>query len=138
MFFVGMTYFIIYKNGFNKINCLRQLDGNAITHIDALSLNTLQNLKNLRLEGNLLEKIPTEALMGLSSLEALWDQSSYINFCSEQIIFIKYIGNRKQKPQQQKKICRESIKKSFLAKCIFIFFWALMEKLFKFWTKTIK
>lgn len=60
-----------YLNDFNKINCLRQLDGNAITHIDELSLKTLNNLKNLRLEGNLLEKIPTEALMGLSSLEAL-------------------------------------------------------------------
>lgn len=51
-------------------------------------------MKNLRLEGNLLEKIPTEALMGLSSLEALW--AFNILFCSEQIIFIKYIGNRKQ------------------------------------------
>lgn len=65
----------------------------------------MQNLKNLRLEGNLLEKIPTEALMGLSSLEALWDKV-HILFCSEQIIFIKYIGSRKQKekPQQQKNI----------------------------------
>ena len=50
---------------------IRQLDGNAINNLDGINLDFLQNLRSLRLEGNMFQQIPTEALMGLKSLEAL-------------------------------------------------------------------
>lgn len=49
----------------------RQLDGNAIMSLDGVSLDYLRSLRTLRLEGNMLQRVPTEALVGLHSLEAL-------------------------------------------------------------------
>lgn len=49
----------------------RQLDGNAIMNLDDINLAVLPHLRTLRLEGNLLQRVPTEALTGLHSLEAL-------------------------------------------------------------------
>lgn len=41
--------------------------------MDGVALEHLKNLRTLRLEGNMLQKIPTDTLIGLaSSLEALW------------------------------------------------------------------
>lgn len=50
----------------------RQLNGNAITELDGIALEHLKSLRTLRLEGNMLQKIPTDSLIGLAStLEAL-------------------------------------------------------------------
>lgn len=51
---------------------IRQLNGNAIMELDGIALEHLKNLRTLRLEGNMLQKIPTDTLIGLAaSLEAL-------------------------------------------------------------------
>lgn len=55
----------------NKRAQFRQLNGNAITDLNGISLIDLRTLRTLRLEGNMLTLVPTEALMGLASLEAL-------------------------------------------------------------------
>lgn len=54
----------------NKYNN-SQLNGNAITRLNHNSFENLPSLRSLRLEGNMLQSVPTEALRGLSSLEAL-------------------------------------------------------------------
>lgn len=54
-----------------KSHANRQLNGNAIMHLDAFTFENLRNLRSLRLEGNMLQSVPTDALRGLSSLEAL-------------------------------------------------------------------
>lgn len=51
--------------------CCRQLDQNEISALDANSFQYLTQLRNLRLEGNNLHKVPSEALFPLTSLEAL-------------------------------------------------------------------
>lgn len=50
----------------------RLLDGNAVMHLDDVSFRQLKNLRALRLEGNMLQHVPTEALTGLPTLEILW------------------------------------------------------------------
>jgi len=49
----------------------RQLNGNALVSLDGDCLGHLQKLRTLRLEGNLFYRIPTNALAGLRTLEAL-------------------------------------------------------------------
>lgn len=51
----------------------RHLDYNAIETFDNITLSHLHSLQNLRLEGNLLKRVPTKLLtIGLSAtLEAL-------------------------------------------------------------------
>ena len=49
----------------------RQLNGNALASMDSNSLQHLPKLRTLRLEGNLFYRIPTNALAGLKTLEAL-------------------------------------------------------------------
>lgn len=49
----------------------RQLDDNAVMHLDDISLAQLKSLRALRLEGNMLQRVPTEALTGLPTLEIL-------------------------------------------------------------------
>lgn len=58
----------------NKIRIAygRQLDGNAVMHLDDVSFVQLKHLRALRLEGNMLQHVPTEALTGLPTLEILW------------------------------------------------------------------
>ena len=51
--------------------CARQLDNNAVMHFDDVSLAQLKNLRALRLEGNMLQRVPTETLTGLPTLEIL-------------------------------------------------------------------
>lgn len=51
--------------------CARQLDNNAVMHFDDVSLAQLKNLRALRLEGNMLQRVPTETLAGLPTLEIL-------------------------------------------------------------------
>lgn len=41
-------------------------------HLDDISLTQLKNLRALRLEGNLLQRVPTKALSGLPLLEVLY------------------------------------------------------------------
>lgn len=53
----------------NKLH--RQLDDNAVMHLDDISLAHFKNLRVLRLEGNILHRVPTEALTGLPTLEIL-------------------------------------------------------------------
>lgn len=53
-------------------SCARQLDDNALMHLDDISLAKLKCLRALRLEGNMLQRVPTEALTGLPTLEILW------------------------------------------------------------------
>lgn len=48
-----------------------QLNGNALVSLDGNCLGNLQKLRSLRLEGNLFYRIPTNALAGLRTLEAL-------------------------------------------------------------------
>lgn len=52
--------------------CARQLDNNAVMHLDDIFLAQLKNLRALRLEGNMLQRVPTETLTGLPTLEILW------------------------------------------------------------------
>lgn len=60
------------KKNAQKKTTNRQLNGNAIMELDGSALEHLKSLRTLRLEGNMLQKIPTDALIGLaSSLEAL-------------------------------------------------------------------
>lgn len=40
-------------------------------HLDDVSFAQLKNLRALRLEGNMLQRVPTEALTGLPTLEIL-------------------------------------------------------------------
>lgn len=40
--------------------------------LDGVVLKSLKSLRTLRLEGNMLETVPTEALLSIPSLEALW------------------------------------------------------------------
>lgn len=40
-------------------------------HLDDISLAQLKNLRVLRLEGNMLQRVPTQLLTGLPSLEVL-------------------------------------------------------------------
>jgi len=54
-----------------KIKKHRQLNGNALVSLDGDCLGHLQKLRTLRLEGNLFYRIPTNALAGLRTLEAL-------------------------------------------------------------------
>lgn len=53
------------------VRLCRQLDDNAVMHLDDVSLAPLKNLRALRLEGNMLQRVPTEALTGLPTLEIL-------------------------------------------------------------------
>lgn len=50
---------------------LRQLDANAIMHLDGVSFVHLKNLRTLRIDGNMLQRVPTEALTVLPALEVL-------------------------------------------------------------------
>lgn len=50
---------------------LRQLDANAIMHLDGISFVHLKNLRTLRIDGNMLQRVPTEALTVLPALEVL-------------------------------------------------------------------
>jgi len=63
-----------FCNGYKKKktnNPHRQLNGNALVSLDGDCLGHLQKLRTLRLEGNLFYRIPTNALAGLRTLEAL-------------------------------------------------------------------
>lgn len=55
---------------------LRQLDANAIMHLDGISFVHLKNLRTLRIDGNMLQRVPTEALTVLPALEVLWVSSN--------------------------------------------------------------
>lgn len=54
----------------NQLYRKSQLNGNTM-HLDEQSFEHLPNLRSLRLEKNMLQNVPTNALRGLSSLEAL-------------------------------------------------------------------
>lgn len=49
----------------------RHLGVNELTYMDRTSLDALQQLRSLRLEGNRLRVVPTEALASLRALEVL-------------------------------------------------------------------
>lgn len=49
----------------------RQLDANAIMHLDGVSFVHLKNLRTLRIDGNMLQRVPTDALTVLPALEVL-------------------------------------------------------------------
>lgn len=56
----------------NHFHLNRHLDYNAIENLDNITLSHLHRIQNLRLEGNLLEHVPTKLLIGFTTtLEAL-------------------------------------------------------------------
>lgn len=65
------------KNNIATLEKHRQLNGNALASMDSNSLQHLPKLRTLRLEGNLFYRIPTNALAGLKTLEALWAFTLY-------------------------------------------------------------
>lgn len=66
------------KNNIATLEKHRQLNGNALASMDSNSLQHLPKLRTLRLEGNLFYRIPTNALAGLKTLEALWAFTLYL------------------------------------------------------------
>uniref|UniRef100_A0A1B0B0R3 Uncharacterized protein n=1 Tax=Glossina palpalis gambiensis TaxID=67801 RepID=A0A1B0B0R3_9MUSC len=58
----------------------RQLNGNALASMDSNSLQHLPKLRTLRLESNLFYRIPTNALAGLKTLEALFSGIEFIAY----------------------------------------------------------
>lgn len=69
LFFHCISLFLCWST---EKSYARQLDDNAVMHLDDISLAQLKSLRALRLEGNMLQRVPTEALTGLPTLEILW------------------------------------------------------------------
>lgn len=67
-----LTYLITPQQSPNHSHLNRHLDYNAIENFDNITLSHPHSIQNLRLEGNLLDHVPTKLLIGFSStLEAL-------------------------------------------------------------------
>lgn len=71
-FFFSLLHFFFYCSNLMLFDrCARQLDNNAVMHLDDISLAQLKSLRALRLVGNMMERVPTKALTGLPTLEIL-------------------------------------------------------------------
>lgn len=87
--FILIYFFIVYLLLLiDWKSCARQLDDNAVMHLDDISLAQLKSLRALRLEGNMLQRVPTEALTGLPTLEILWVCLFKSNFQFSSLIFL--------------------------------------------------
>lgn len=73
-------FWLLFYVSFDWKPCTRQLDDNALRHLDDISLAQIgKSLRALQIEGNMLQRVPTEALTGLPTLEILW-VSLYLTF----------------------------------------------------------